>query len=248
MKSEVKINSKIVEYKDGNEILEGYFVENSAKPTGSKVPTIIIIHDWMGVSDFTIDKAKKIVEEFGFNAFVADIYGKGIRPKNSKEASEQAGKYKGNVTLYRSRINAVLNELKSYGSTDQNNIAAIGYCFGGTGVLELARSGANVKGVVSFHGGLSTPDNSSSKNIKAKVLVLHGADDPFVNEDEVNNFGKEMKSAKIDYQLVKYSNSVHAFTNPKAGNDNSKGAAYNELSDKRSWKAMRIFFDELFNK
>ncbi|RYZ63770.1 MAG: dienelactone hydrolase family protein, partial [Proteobacteria bacterium] len=120
-----------------------------------------------------------------------------------------------------------------------------GYCFGGTGVLELARSGANIQGVVSFHGGLSTPTPEEAKAIKSKVLVFHGADDPFVKEPEVVAFEAEMKSANVNWELVKYSGAVHSFTNPGAGNDNSKGQAYNEQADKRSWEAMKDFFKEV---
>ena len=125
-------------------------------------------------------------------------------------------------------------------------MAAIGYCFGGTAVLELARSGAPLTGVVTFHGGLDTPTPQDAKNIKAKVLVLHGADDPFVTPDQVAAFEKEMNDAKVDWQLIKYSGAVHAFAVPTAGNDNSKGAAYNERAARRAWQAMKDFFAEIF--
>jgi dienelactone hydrolase len=128
---------------------------------------------------------------------------------------------------------------------DKNKTAAIGYCFGGTTVLELARSGADVDGVVSFHGGLGTPTPEDAKNIRSKVLALHGADDPFVPPQEVAGFEKEMRDAKVDWQLVAYGNSVHSFTDKGAGNDNSKGSAYNEKADQRSWEAMKSLFAEI---
>jgi dienelactone hydrolase len=129
---------------------------------------------------------------------------------------------------------------------DKNQIAVIGYCFGGTGAIEAARGNLNVKGVVSFHGGLGKEANSPTNEIKAKVLVLHGADDPYVPTKEVEAFQNEMRTSKADWQMIYYANSVHAFTHKDAGSDNSKGAAYNELADKRSWEAMKTFFSEIF--
>jgi dienelactone hydrolase len=136
--------------------------------------------------------------------------------------------------------------LKKQKLVDPLRIAAIGYCFGGTTVLELARDGADIKGVVSFHGGLSTTSPLDAKNIKAKVLALHGADDPFVKPEEVAGFQDEMRNGGVDWQLTSYSKAVHSFTNKWAGTDNSKGAAYNEKADRRSWEAMKAFFAEIF--
>ena len=127
-----------------------------------------------------------------------------------------------------------------------NQVAAIGYCFGGTGVLELARSGADVNGVVSFHGGLDSPSPEDGKKIKAKILICHGADDPFVPAKDIQAMLAEFNAADVDWQMHVYSNAVHSFTQPMAGNDNSRGAAYNATADQRSWKAMQIFFNELF--
>ena len=155
--------------------------------------------------------------------------------------------YKGDRPLLRARAQAALTELLKQPQTDPTRVAAIGYCFGGTTVLELARSGAPLTGVVSFHGGLDTPTPQDAKNIKAKVLALHGADDPFVPPMQVSGFEKEMTEGKVDWQLVKYSGAVHAFAIPSAGNDNSKGAAYNATADRRSWQAMKDFFGEIFH-
>jgi dienelactone hydrolase len=124
-------------------------------------------------------------------------------------------------------------------------MAAIGYCFGGTTVLEIARSGAELAGVVSFHGGLATPNPDDAKNVKGKILVLHGADDPFVPPKQVIAFQEEMRNAGMDWQMVSYGGAVHSFTNPDSGNDPSKGAAYNEKADRRSWEAMKVFFAEI---
>jgi dienelactone hydrolase len=239
--AQCKITSKIIEYKEGETVLEG-FLAMPAKP--GKYRSVIVVHDWMGLRDGTKERAKQLAE-LGYVAFAADIYGKDSRPKDSKEASALAGKFKGDRKLLRARARAAYDELLKQKMT-VGEPAIMGYCFGGTTALELARDGAEIAGAISFHGGLSTPNPADAKNIKGKILVLHGADDPNVNEKEVSDFEKEMRDAKVDWQLVAYGGAVHSFTIKEAGNDNSKGAAYNELADKRSWEAMKVFFKEIF--
>ena len=146
----------------------------------------------------------------------------------------------------RARAAAGLEVLKNHKLTDTKHIAAIGYCFGGTTVLELARSGAEIAGVISFHGGLDTPAPEDARQIKAKVLALHGGDDPFVPVEHVIAFQDEMRKGGVDWQMVSYGGAVHSFTVPEAGNDPSKGMAYNEKADKRSWEAAKTFFTEIF--
>ncbi|MEI6537818.1 MAG: dienelactone hydrolase family protein, partial [Verrucomicrobiaceae bacterium] len=136
---------------------------------------------------------------------------------------------------------SALEVLRKDEHADPQRLAAIGYCFGGTGVLELARSGAELKGVVSFHGGLDSPTPEDGKKIKARVLALHRADDPFVSAKDMAAFADELKSAGVDYKLIKYPGAVHSFTQKLAGNDNSKGAAYNADADAKSWEAMKEF-------
>ena len=184
--------------------------------------------------------------ELGYVAFAADIYGKGVHAASPQQAGALAGKFKNDQKLMRDRVNAALDVLRGSPLCDPKRVAAIGYCFGGTCVLELARSGADVAGVVSFHGGLSTANPADAKNIRGKVLVLHGADDPHVTPKEVEAFEEEMRNAGVDWQFVAYGGAVHAFTDPSAGNDNSKGAAYNAAADRRSWDAMKVFFAEIF--
>ena len=238
-----KIQSKVVEYKDGNTTLEGYIVYDDAKK--GKVPGVLVVHEWMGLNDYAKMRVEQIAK-MGYVAFAPDIYGKGIRPTTPDAAGKEAGKYKSDRKLMRSRVLAGFNYLKANKMVDNNKTAAIGYCFGGTTALELARSGADLKGVVSFHGGLDTPTPEDAKNIKGKVLALHGGDDPYVPEKDVLAFQSEMRNAKLDWRMVVYGGAVHAFTNPANGTDNSKGAAYNEKADKRSWKELVEFFGEIF--
>ncbi len=240
---QAELKKETVEYKQGDTVLEGYFVYDDA--IEGKRPGIIVVHDWMGFGEYGNWRAEELAK-LGYVALAVDIYGKGVRPKDAKEASEQAGKYKGDRALLRERVLAGLNELKKNPLADTGKTAAIGYCFGGTTVLELARSGADVTGVVSFHGGLNTPKPEDAKNIKAKILALHGADDPYVPAEEVAAFQKEMRDAGADWQMVYYSGAVHSFTRKDAGSENSKGAAYNEKADKRSWEEMKQFFGEIF--
>ncbi len=239
------IHTELVEYRDGEAVLEGYLAFDEDR-VFEKRPGMLIIHDWMGLGDFAKKKADEMAA-LGYTAFAADIYGKGVRPADQKEAGEQASIYKKDRQLMRSRSAAALEVLKKNLDTDPARIAAMGYCFGGMAVLELARSGADVKGVISFHGGLDTPNPEDAKNIKAKVLVLHGADDPFAPAKDVQALEEEMRNAKVDWQVVLYGGAVHSFTNPAAGGDPSKGAAYNASADKRSWQAMLDFVKEILS-
>lgn len=237
------IVGKAVEYQSGDQVCEGWHAyDDSVK--GAR-PSVLIVHQWTGLTDYEKMRAKMLAE-LGYNVFALDIYGKGIRPQPPK-AGEWAGKFKGDRALYRERLHAGLKVLLGLPQTDEEDVAAIGYCFGGTGVLELARSGADIDGVVSFHGGLGTPTPEDAKNVQCEVMVLHGADDPFVPEEEVNGFKDEMKEAGVEYTFIEYPGAVHAFTQKMAGNDNSKGAAYNEEADKKSWEEMKEFFSKIFD-
>lgn len=241
---QAEIHTEVVRYKQGDTELEGFVAYDTSK-SGTR-PGILVVHQWKGLTDYE-KKRCQMLAEMGYVAFAADIYGRGVRPSSVAEAGKLAGQYKGDRPLLRERVKAGLETLKSMRSVDSKKIAAIGYCFGGTTALELARSGANVAGVVSFHGGLSTPTPEDAKNIQCKVLALHGADDPYVPAPEVAAFQQEMRNAKVDWQFVSYSGAVHSFTHWDAGSDNSKGAAYNALADKRSWIAMQNFFAEIFH-
>jgi len=243
MNARSEIVSKTIEYKQGDTVLEGLSVYDDALQ--GKRPAVLVVHQWKGLGDYEKKRAEMLAR-LGYNVFAADIYGKGIRPQTVQAATAEAGKYKTDRALLRARVNTALEVLRSHELTDPRRMAAIGYCFGGTTILELARSGADIAGVVSFHGGLSSPTPGDAKNIKANVLVLHGADDPNVPPKEVAAFEDEMRNGVVDWQLVAYGGAVHSFTDWNAGDDNSKGAAYNKRADQRSWEAMKQFFAELF--
>lgn len=241
-----EIKTEILRYRDGDVALEGFAAWNAKQET-DEVPGVLVVHQWMGLTDYEKSRCKQLAE-LGYVAFALDIYGRGNRPSNTQEAGKLAGVYKTDRELYRRRLKLGLEQLRRLDGVSSTRIAAIGYCFGGTGVIELARSGADVSGVVSFHGGLDSPRPEDGKKIRTKLLICHGADDPFVPSADIEAFKSELNAADVDWQMIIYSGAVHAFTQPSAGNDNSRGAAYDEKADQRSWKAMQTFFQEIFDK
>ncbi|MBC8065355.1 MAG: dienelactone hydrolase family protein [Chlorobia bacterium] len=230
------IVTKKVEYKQGDTVLEGFLAYDDSK-SGPR-PGVMIIHDWNGLDGYEETRAKMLAE-LGYVAFAADIYGKNSRPKTQQENGQQAGKYRSDIPLFRARLQAGLDELKKQSQCDAKKTAAIGYCFGGGGVLELARSGAEVSGVVSFHGGLGSPSPAKAGEVKGKVMVVHAAQDPSVSQEQFMGYLNEMRDAKVDHQTVVYNLNVHAFT--VIG-----GGQYNADADRRSWIAMKDFFKEIF--
>jgi dienelactone hydrolase len=206
---------------------------------------VMVVHEWTGLGPYVKRRANELAE-LGYIAFAADIYGKGVKPKDHEEAAKISGIYFNDRSLMRARAKAGIEVLKNHELTDKSRIAAMGYCFGGAAVLELARSGADIAGAVTFHGALATPKPEDSKNIKAKVLVFQGSEDPFVPQEAVLAFQNEMQRAGVDWQMVIFGGAVHSFTVPEAGSDPSKGMAYNEKADKRSWEMMKLFYKEIF--
>jgi dienelactone hydrolase len=233
---------KAVEYRQGDVVCEGFLAYDPA--VQGKRPGVLVVHEWMGLVDFTKDRTRALAK-LGYVAFAADIYGKGVRPADSKAAGAEAGKYKGDRPLLRARAKAALDVLLADERVDGARIGAIGYCFGGTTVLELARSGAPVHATVSFHGGLDTPTPEDARQAKGKVLVLAGGDDPHVPPAQIAAFEEEMRKGGVDWQVVKYGGAMHSFTNPGA-KEPARGSAYDEKADKRSWTAMRSMFGEVF--
>jgi dienelactone hydrolase len=236
-----ELKTEVVEYKQGSTPLEGYLAYDTALK--GKRPVILIVHEWTGLGEYVRNRAKELAGK-GYVAFALDIYGKGVRPSNPTDAGKEAGKYKDNRKLMRERAKAGLDYIKTRSFVDPTKVIAMGYCFGGTVALEMGRAGLPLAGITSFHGGLNTPTPQDAKNIKGKVLVLHGAIDPFT-KDQVPAFQKEMNDAGVDYQFISYSGTVHAFTNPEAGSDLKKGTAYNASSDRRSMQAFMDFLQEV---
>lgn len=236
------IKTKAVEYKHGDVVLQGWAAwEDGFK---DRRPGVLVVHEWWGHGPYARKRAEQLAK-LGYTAFAVDMYGKGVLAKDHEEAGKLAGAFFGDRKLMRERALAGLAELKKLPFVEESKLAAIGYCFGGTTVLELARAGTDLKGVASFHGNLATPSPAAEKP-RASILVLHGSDDNFVNSG-LPAFIEEMRKAKADWQLIQYGGAVHSFTVPEAGNDPSKGMAYNKEADKRSWAAMKAFFEELFN-
>ena len=233
---------KNVKYYDGKQTLNG--ISSEPQKALEDKPGILILPAWKGIDPHAKDTAERL-SKLGYYTFIADIYGEGHYPKNIAEAGEISGSYKKNRGQYQTRIRLALNQLIQSGANAEK-IVVIGYCFGGTGALEVARANMAVAGVVSIHGGLSKDSAKTPTTIATKILVCHGANDPYVPQEEVLAFQNEMRVAKADWQMIYYANAVHAFTDPDAGNDNSKGAAYNEKADKRSWQHLLVFLKEVF--
>lgn len=238
-----KLHTEVVEYEHDGVTLEGYLAYDDA--TTDQRPGVMVVHEWTGLNDYARARTEQLAA-LGYIAFAADIYGKGVRPQTAEEAGAQATIYRSDRALMRARAAAGLEVLRQHELSDPNRLAAIGYCFGGGVVLELARSGAQLNGVVSFHGNLDTPDPADAKQIKGSVMVAHGAADPHVGRDQVDAFVKEMNGAGVDWYMVEYGSAVHSFTNPESGDDPSRGVAYNENADRRSWLEMRNFFQDIF--
>lgn len=242
-----KVMEQAVDYIHEGVALQGYLAFDDA--VAGPRPAVAVFHDWRGLGEQPRETARRLAA-LGYLGFAADMYGRGVLATDNAEAGRLAGAFKpeGNRTLMRRRAAEGLRQLLENPLVDQNKVAAMGYCFGGGVALELARSGAPLAGVVSVHGTLATPRPEDAKNIRAPILALHGADDPAVKPAEVQAFMDEMNTAGADWQLMHFSGAVHAFTNKLAGNDNSKGAAYNERADRRAWVYITDFLKEVFGK
>ncbi len=232
-----------VEYTHGDVALRGYVAYDDAKE--GKLPGVLVVHAWRGHGDEARAKAKAIAK-LGYVAFALDMYGTGVLAKDNAEAAKLAGAFYGDRELMRTRAQAGLAQLKGHAKVDPERLGAVGYCFGGTVVLELARHGEDLDAVVSFHGGLKFEDAPEEGQVKAHVLVCHGADDSFVPPDQVVKFWQEMAAAKARYEILILSGAVHSFTDEGAGDDPSKGVAYDADADRMSWHAMHGLFRETF--
>ena len=233
------MKTETLEYRDGGTVCHGFL----ATPDGSdKRPGILIVHEAPGLDDHPKRRAQMLAE-LGYVALAADMYGGG-KVVMGEETMKTMAPFRENRALARTRARAALDALAKVARADAGRLGAMGYCFGGYVVLELARSGAPLKGVVSFHGLLDAANPDDARNVKAKILVCTGADDPLVPPDQVQGFEKEMTAAHVDWQVVTYGGAKHAFTNVNADKVGRAALGYNKAADDRSWVAMRGFWQE----
>jgi dienelactone hydrolase len=226
--------------------MKGYLAYDDA--IEGKRPGILVVHEWWGLNDYARKRADMLAK-LGYTALAVDMYGNGKTAKHPENAAQFSAEVKKNMDEARARFKAAMKVLKKEGTVNPDKIAAIGYCFGGGIVLDMARAGLDLAGVVSFHGELTTDDPAKKGEVKARVLVFNGEDDPFVKAEDIEAFKKEMQNAGVDYRFVNYPGAKHSFTNPgadKYGKEFGLPLAYNENADKKSWQAMQEFFHEIF--
>ena len=247
-KAQAAIKVQTVDYKQGDTTLEGWLVYDDAKQ--GKRPGVMVFPAWNGPTEDEKGRAEMLAK-LGYVAFVADVYGKGVRPNNFKDAAAESGKYMKDRGLLRARAQAGFDQLRNNPMVDTTKLAAIGYCFGGGVVLNMARQGADLRGVASFHGSLAAVRPAAPGAIKAEIRVYTGADDKFVPSEAVEGFKKEMEAAGADVKIISYPGAVHSFTNPDAtalGKKFNLPLAYNANADKDSWNDMKKFLAEIFKQ
>lgn len=237
----MNIESRKFDYEIDGKIYEAVLAASGDGPR----PAVLIAHAWAGQSEFEVDKANAIAD-FGYTGVAIDLYGKGVLGTSTEENQALMTPFVEDRAMLQARLLKIIDIVRGQPETDATKIAAIGFCFGGLCVLDIARAGADIAGVVSFHGLLGAPGNLNGQKITAKVLALHGWDDPMAPPTDVEALGAEMTKAKADWQLHAYGGVMHAFTNP-AANDPDSGTVYNANADKRSWAAMRNFLSEIFD-
>ncbi len=232
-----------IDYKDGALTMCGYAAYDDSKP--GKRPGVLVVHEAWGLGEHVMERAEMLAN-MGYVALCADIYGDRKQISTMEEVMAVAGDLRANPQKLRSRARAAVAALAAHPMVDAHRLGGIGFCFGGTTVLELARDGVELKGVVAFHGGLETQAPAQTGAVKASVLVCTGADDPMIPPAQVNAFEDEMRKSGADWQVISYGGTVHSFTNPKADGSVAPGILYNASADKRSWAAMTNFFKEVF--
>ena len=239
------MKTQSIEYQDGHVTLRGFVAFDDQ--TSHKRPGVLVMPEAFGLGAHATQRAERLAS-LGYVALAGDPYGNGLEVTDLQEAITYARALREDPAKFRQRARVALDTLASLPQVDASRLAAIGYCLGGTFALELARDGAPLRGVVSFHGGLETPRPAVAGQVKAKILVCTGADDPFVPVAQVNALAEEMTQAQADWQIMSYGGTVHSFTNPDADRVGVPGIAYNTLADERSWKAMAAFFKEIFGR
>ena len=237
------MKTETIEYKDGNVTLRGYLAYDDQK--ADKRPGVLVMPEAFGLGANAKSRAERLAR-LGYIALAGDPYGNGEELSDLQEAIKRATAIFSEPAAARRRMRVGLDKLASLSQTDSTRLAAIGYCMGGALSLEAARDGAPLKGIVSFHGALQTGMPAQAGKVKAKILVITGADDPFVPAEQVNAFADEMTKAGADWQIISYGGVKHSFTNPEAARVGNPGIEYNKSADERSWKAMQSLFDEIF--
>ena len=235
------IRERPVQYEHNGTTLEGMLAFDDAWQT--PMPGVMISHAWGGRGEFECRKAGTLAE-LGYCRFALDLYGKGIQGKDRDENAKLMGPFLEDRALLQSRMNAALNAFRAQPEADAGKIAAMGFCFGGLCVLDLARTGADLRGVITFHGLFVPPPNLEKPDIKASILALHGNDDPMATQEQVVSLEKELTEAGADWQIHVYGHAMHSFTNPQA-NDPEFGTVYNENADRRSWQSLLNFLEEV---
>jgi len=242
-----EVVGKQMQYEVNGTVMKGYLAYDSA--IKGKRPGVIVVHEWWGHNDYAKKRADMLAK-LGYTAFALDMYGEGKQVSHPKDAGKMAGEIRRNKPLMLKRFRAAKNLLQQHKLTDKSKLAAIGYCFGGGVVLEVARSGEPLSGVVSFHGSLVTDSPATAdSHSKTKVLVLNGEDDPFVKTEHISQFKQEMQQANLDFKFVSYPGAKHAFTNPEADKFGQKfniPLAYHKRADEQSWQEMQKFFVKIF--
>ncbi|GJL56112.1 MAG: hypothetical protein NPIRA02_32440 [Nitrospirales bacterium] len=242
---QAKIQEQTIPYTHGETQLQGYLVwDDSIK---GKRPGVLVVHEWWGLNAYAKARAKQLAE-MGYVAFAVDMYGTGKVTDHPKQAGEWMKETTANVKTWQDRAIEGLKVFQKQDMVDVESVAAIGYCFGGATVVQLVYSGAPVRGVVSFHGALPLPNKGQAINTNAKVLIAHGNEDPFLKEEHIQQFRSALEEADLDWQMVIYAGARHSFTNPGADKVGMDALKYNKKADERSWKHMKLFFDELFGK
>jgi dienelactone hydrolase len=241
------IHAQEVDYRDNGQVLKGYLAYD--EDISGKRPGVLIVHEWWGHNEYARKRARMLAQ-LGFTALAVDMYGDGKQATHPEDAGKFAAEINQNKAVAEKRFRAALELLRQHPSVAANDIAAIGYCFGGGVVLHMARAGLDLDGVVSFHGSLATATPAGLGTVKAKVLVLHGGDDPFVTPEQIDQFKQEMQQAGANYRFVAYPGVMHSFTNPEAdayGEKFNLPLKYDAEADRKSWNEMRSFFTEIFD-
>lgn len=239
------VQTKKIAYKHGNAEYQGFLAWDDS--IQGPRPGVLVVHEWWGLNDYARHRAEQLAK-LGYVAFAADMYGGGKTAAHPKEAGEMAGKVRANVEEWRQRALAALDVLKAQPQCDRTKLAAIGYCFGGSTVLQMALAGADLKAVVSFHGALPAPTPAEVKQVKAAILVCHGADDTFISGDAIKAFRDALDKGGVKYEFIAYPGARHSFTVPDADKHGIAGIKYDKAADEDSWKRMQKLFAEKFGK